>query len=407
MLEDAMISRTRRTKFLFAFVVLALPAALGALGCDCGGKGIPNWVNGVMDVDPENIPASGNLEAEVSVWMYERGTDKPLQGITITIQSSRNQGGNEIDIIEQPTSPTDADGRAVAFLGSTTAGEVQLVARQKGSKDEIAAPICEVWEGNTCATPLQRMVTFYVACPSGLENCDGECVDLMTDQENCGACDSVCDLPHASEECINGQCTLVACEVEAGYDWDDCDGTVANGCETDKLTDHDNCTTCGNACADDEGCVNGTCVWVDPARCDRDSDLHYADTPECGDDGDPNVHPGAPEVCGPKDDNCDGTIDEDPAATDFCNDGNCCTDDMCVRGQGCVNLANTDATCCIDADPCSVNEHCERGTCVWDTLDGDLDGHHPTECGGDDCADDDPGGRKDFPDLHRRQGQRL
>jgi len=389
-----MVSRTHGTKLLSALAMLSLLAVLGSLGCDCDGQGIPNWVDGDMQVDPMDIPATGNLEAEVSVWVYERGTDNPLQGITITVHSSRNQGGNEIDIIEQSTSPTNADGRAVAFLGSTTAGEVQLEARQKGSKDQIAAPICEEWAGDSCATPLQRIVTFYVACPSGLENCDGECVDLDTDLEHCGACDNPCDLPHATEECIDGQCTLLACEDEAGYDWDNCDGVDANGCETDKLTDHDNCGSCGVVCADDEGCVDGGCVWVDPARCDQDGDLHYSDIPECGgddcDDNDPNVHPGAPEVCGPKDDNCDGTIDEDPAATDSCNDNNCCTDDMCVRGQGCVNLANTDTTCCIDADPCTVNEHCQDGTCAWDTKDEDLDGHHPEECGGDDCDDNDP-----------------
>jgi len=170
-----MISRKPRTKIVSTFTALTFLMVIGSIGCKCDSEGIPDWVQGDMVVDPVDIPASGNLEAEVSVWVYEKGSpDKPLQGITITVESSRNQGGSEIDTIEQPTSPTDADGRAVAFLGSSTAGEVQLIAKQSGSGDDIGAPICEVWSGSTCATPLQRMVTFYVACPSGTENCDGE-----------------------------------------------------------------------------------------------------------------------------------------------------------------------------------------------------------------------------------------
>jgi hypothetical protein len=294
------------------------------MGCDCNGEGIPNWVDGVMRIDPDNVPATGNLEAEVSVWVYERGTDKPIQGIAVTVHSSRNQGGDEIDIIEQPANPTDTDGRAVAFLGSTTAGEVQLVAKQKGSGDNIGAPICEVWAGNTCATPLQRTVTFYAACSSGLENCAGECVDLMTDQEHCGAC--------------------------------------------------------GNACANDEGCLNGTCVWIDPDRCDQDNDLHFADTPECGgddcDDGDPNVHPGVVEqsygqpMCTDAIDNdCDGDTDIDDtgcmqcSGPGDCDDSNTCTTDDCVAGA-CQNTPVSDDTGCDDGDACTQTDTCQGGVCT-------------------------------------------
>jgi hypothetical protein len=36
-----------------------------------------------------------------------------------------------------------------------------------------------------------------------MTECNGECVDLMSDEENCGACGNQC--PHDSH-CINGAC---------------------------------------------------------------------------------------------------------------------------------------------------------------------------------------------------------
>jgi hypothetical protein len=40
-------------------------------------------------------------------------------------------------------------------------------------------------------------------CPDGLTDCDGECVDLNTDEDNCGVCGKVCPF----DSCIEGVCT--------------------------------------------------------------------------------------------------------------------------------------------------------------------------------------------------------
>ncbi len=58
-------------------------------------------------------------------------------------------------------------------------------------------------------------------------------------------------------------------------------------------------------CPDGYVCSNGRCV---SATSDADHD-GFAVKDDCN-DGDPNVHPGAQEVCNGKDDNCDGKIDE-------------------------------------------------------------------------------------------------
>ena len=107
----------------------------------------------------------------------------------------------------------------------------------------------------------------------GLDNdCDGTVdngFDLMTDPENCGACDSVCpNDANTLATCIDGQCQLSClpntydydndpgCEYECirsadetercnGAD-DDCDGQVDE--EFDLTTDIMNCGACDNAC---------------------------------------------------------------------------------------------------------------------------------------------------------------
>ncbi len=45
------------------------------------------------------------------------------------------------------------------------------------------------------------------ACDEGQELCDGECADLDTDANNCGACGNECG---EGEECIDGECISVA-----------------------------------------------------------------------------------------------------------------------------------------------------------------------------------------------------
>jgi len=47
----------------------------------------------------------------------------------------------------------------------------------------------------------------FSSCAAGLTNCNGTCVDLQTDANNCGACGTICP---AGATCVNGQCTLLS-----------------------------------------------------------------------------------------------------------------------------------------------------------------------------------------------------
>ena len=70
---------------------------------------------------------------------------------------------------------------------------------------------------------------------------------------------SACTIANATASCQSGACALTACN--AGYA--DCNGTLADGCETPNTTTS-NCGTCGNACASGANstaaCVSGACA---------------------------------------------------------------------------------------------------------------------------------------------------
>lgn len=87
-------------------------------------------------------------------------------------------------------------------------------------------------------------------------------------------------------------------------------GACANG-EAESSPDDDADVTSPDGgkgackCKEGETCKDGKCVGKD-----EDSDGVPGNLGDC-DDSDPQVHPGAPEVCNGKDDDCDGKIDND------------------------------------------------------------------------------------------------
>jgi hypothetical protein len=109
--------------------------------------------------------------------------------------------------------------------------------------------------GTTCSNGA--CVTTSGGCPPGQAACaPGQCIDLTNDVQNCGACGNVCSSNHATSACVNGTCQIGTCAPG----WADCDRNAATGCETNIASDIANCGACGNVCPPNSVCNNGTCV---------------------------------------------------------------------------------------------------------------------------------------------------
>jgi len=104
--------------------------------------------------------------------------------------------------------------------------------------------------GVTVPTPRFQPTTIPRLCPLGLSGCSGRCVNLVTDNANCGSCGNTCP---SGKTCSAGTCTLVCSPGQ----------TICGGTCVDLKTDAGNCGSCGKSCASSAGslCSGGTCYY--------------------------------------------------------------------------------------------------------------------------------------------------
>jgi len=102
-------------------------------------------------------------------------------------------------------------------------------------------------------------------CPPGFANCNGERSDgceanLTGDVLHCGACQAACPTQTGKPTCVTGQCRVAQCPSPEQRD---CNGQIADGCETNVNTDLLHCGGCGTECGSpgtkQARCVDGTC----------------------------------------------------------------------------------------------------------------------------------------------------
>ncbi|MBX3209638.1 MAG: hypothetical protein KF764_31685 [Labilithrix sp.] len=154
--------------------------------------------------------------------------------------------------------------------------------------------------GKACAGG-QPCIDGRCGCPNGLSACSGFCVNLASDDLNCGSCRNQCQHPddacdpmpeNTTYGCVSSTCGELKC---AAPDFGDCDtdlglGCASNGCET-SLRDVNNCGACGRVCKPGEECreenfeidCRPTCATLGLATCADGACADILNDPEnCG-----------------------------------------------------------------------------------------------------------------------------
>ena len=336
---------------LAKFGLLVLLAGVVASGCDdCSGtiKGRPDYI-GELTVEPAQVDADGQATAQVTVRVLRNEAgNPPAAGVEVVLHSSRNQPGDEVDTIEQPEGPTDAEGIALAQVSSLTLGGAGLSATVDGS------PLCERYDGGECV-PAVVLLTFV--CPASVDCCeDADCDDglFCNGVETCvdRTCQAGTD-PCPGEACDEDQDSCGGCLTDANCD-DGVDCTV-DTCNTadhtcQNVPDHGACAA-GETCDPVQGCITVPCQ--DDSDCDDGLFCNGAETCDNG-----SCAGGTMVDCG---DGVDCTVDSCNEDTDGCD--NPPDDGLCDDGAFCNGAETCDAVngCTAGADPCAAGgQNCDE-----------------------------------------------
>ncbi|MFH1530640.1 MAG: hypothetical protein ABIK09_07890 [Pseudomonadota bacterium] len=230
--------------------------------------------------------------------------------------------------------------------------------------------VCAVDSDTLVSCPAPGGPCLAALCAPGT----GDCLAIPADE---GApCDDG-DACTQGDACVGGICTgLATPPCDDGNPCTDDACAPLTGC---VFTSNDDPCSDGDACTVGDGCADGGCQPGASLDCDDGDACDGLETcePAAGcvpgvplscDDGDPCD---GVETCAP----VSGCVDGTPLG---CDDGNPCTDDSCVSGVGCAFAFNS--VPCDDGLVCTVGDLCVSGTCV---------GPEPKGCDdGDPCTDD-------------------
>jgi hypothetical protein len=89
-------------------------------------------------------------------------------------------------------------------------------------------------------------------CPTGQRLCEGACVSNTDPAYGCtpGVCGPPCTQPNGIPHCVDGLCALKVCRYGFG----------CPGCDVDILTNEERCGDCDTRCMGSDRCVNGLCT---------------------------------------------------------------------------------------------------------------------------------------------------
>ncbi len=295
-------------------------------------------------------PSDGaELDAGLGIDASEPGADAAT---SVDADTTRDDAGGEPvdcadvgDGVECATSP-----RFICLHGSCA-----LSFCGDGFVDRGAGEACEPEGDTSCGVGCQRQCVEDTDCESANPCVASTCVDgRCASEERVGAC----PLGDGDDgTCAGGVCRPTGCgnhEIEPDRG-EECEGTPVDGCVGCRLACHANldCDD-GDPCNGIERCervvsettgelLGRRCERGEPVVCDAGDDCHTArcvadgararceqvaidrdgdgflDCEDC-DPTDPNIHPGAVEICNMADDDCDGMVDEETGSAVWCLD---------------------------------------------------------------------------------------
>lgn len=153
-------------------------------------------------------------------------------------------------------------GQQCQALTQTCTNKKCVCLQNRANCDRKQSNGCEVdllTDRNNCGACNKRCEGSCVGgacvCSSiSLTACGSRCIDLARDPRNCGQCGHSCD---NDEVCDNGKCVEICGDSDLN---DFCPNMATSEKCTNILTDSSNCGTCGNVCPWPKKCANGRCV---------------------------------------------------------------------------------------------------------------------------------------------------
>lgn len=268
--------------------------------------------------------------------------------------------------------------------------------------DRCQAGVCRCGSDEGCEGSFSDW-----CCVSAEEG--GGCVDLRSDQNNCGVCGHRCrpgETCEPSELGAPGRCNCQwapdgsACPT--GPCWSCCPSV---GC-VNTCSDLHHCGDCGTDCASGarplgDVCIEGQCLCGEVAEvCQGEeicTDISSSEGCGCADlQGDPNNCGSCGVACNPSEICVDGDC-RCPGLDHACG-----SDETCCPEAGCLDLTSDPEHCggcgircdpgedcqngecvcteeCEDGDPCTTG-FCQFGRCAQRTTDADGDGYCDEDC---------------------------
>jgi hypothetical protein len=248
----------------------SLPLAVGILPGD--DTDTPVWIEALGCDDPNGCTPTTAVVAQRAVVRFTRGRTEEVPlllasacvGVACGSDERCGEGGRcepATRATVRPFEGGDAGIGAGSMDRGTVADAPMTDAGSLVDRNDLGIVVDAVVPGDVAAPDVLAADT--VAAPDtaascgALElSCGGVCRRVLTDPAHCGDCHTACPVvAGARATCMGGRC---------GYDCDvqhaDCDERASNGCESERLIDHENCGACGAACSHRQECRDGACV---------------------------------------------------------------------------------------------------------------------------------------------------